>query len=199
MKDYTTRPDSLVRRTVRFLDRFETGITRRPVYTTEDIGFIVRRLAFLGYVADSPAHVEDMILQAGEAVVARREEYAKEEGSATDRRPEMRHFDDMVSIPGNWLARLCARWEQEKVERLWAESNEAAIIPIRENANEHKGLWEDRDDAYWLARLTMEVGDLGMALAEAHALPTDVILVMIGGIVTNWLRMRGARQKQADD
>jgi hypothetical protein len=68
----------------------------------------------------------------------------------------------------------------------------AAVIAV---ADRYAGKWADKDDAYWMARLTQEVGELASSLVGDHADPPEHELRQIGSIAINWLRRRAQLPK----
>lgn len=70
-------------------------------------------------------------------------------------------------------------------------------------ADRHAHRWQDRDDHYWFARLSQEVGELGSSLVGDHKDPPEHELRQIGSIAINWLRHRaapgGETRKEAND
>lgn len=58
----------------------------------------------------------------------------------------------------------------------------------------HRDYARDRDDAYWLALLVEEVGELASSLAGRHEDAPEVELHQIASICINWLDMRDQRQ-----
>jgi hypothetical protein len=52
------------------------------------------------------------------------------------------------------------------------------------------GLWQDKDDFYWLARLMQEVGELGSSLVGDHKDTPEHELLQIATISLNWLARR---------
>lgn len=57
-------------------------------------------------------------------------------------------------------------------------------------ADANNARWRDRDEHYWFARLTQEVGELGSSLVGDHRDPPEWELIQIASIAVNWLRMR---------
>ena len=50
--------------------------------------------------------------------------------------------------------------------------------------------WRDRDNNYWMARLTQEVGELASSLIGDHDDPPEHELRQIASIALNWLDWR---------
>ena len=60
-----------------------------------------------------------------------------------------------------------------------------------EHALEHRHLWRDEGDHYWLARLQQEVAELVLALDGQHDDPPSHELGQIATICINWLEKDG--------
>ncbi len=58
----------------------------------------------------------------------------------------------------------------------------------------HKNTWRANTEAYWLARLMQEVGELASSLADDHDDPPEWELKQIAAICINWLEMRSDRE-----
>ena len=56
-----------------------------------------------------------------------------------------------------------------------------------------KRQWHDKTDAYWLARLQQEVGELASALVGDHEDTPEHELQQIASIAINWLGLRYKR------
>jgi len=69
-----------------------------------------------------------------------------------------------------------------------------ASIPVRvlELLNEHAGQWDDKDDLYWQARLTEEMGEFASAVLGRHEHSQDYELAQIASIAINLLVKHGA-------
>lgn len=65
-----------------------------------------------------------------------------------------------------------------------------AIDTILRYAWEKRSLWQDKDDAYWLARLMQEVGELASSLVGDHKDAPEHELLQIASISMNWLAKR---------
>jgi hypothetical protein len=61
------------------------------------------------------------------------------------------------------------------------------VINLKEK---HKATWRDKPEAYWLARLVEEIGELASALVGHHEHSPDYELRQIAAICMNWLEYR---------
>jgi len=76
-----------------------------------------------------------------------------------------------------------------EAERYW-------LIQIESTIQKHADRWQDKSEAYWLARVMQEVGEFASALAGDHDDPAEWEAVQIISILTNWLKRRAKQSKR---
>ena len=75
----------------------------------------------------------------------------------------------------------------------------AAELAVIEHRRRYLTMWRGKDDLYWMARLTEELGELSGALLGRHEHSPEIELRQIAGICINWLEYRASRQSVGAD
>ncbi len=73
----------------------------------------------------------------------------------------------------------------------------AVISEVMCLKEKHSRTWRDREESYWMARLTQEIGELASSLVGDHKDSPDWELKQIATISLNWLEMRAGTAPEA--